>query len=321
MSRDPHSEAAAAASDPIAESTAIRVRPLATQTDFDACVELQRETWGDAYRELVPASVLSIAQRMGGVASGAFVGDDLVGFVFGMTGVDDDRIVHWSHMLAVSAGYRGRGVGQRLKEHQRSLLRALGVSELRWSFDPLVARNAHLNLNRLGARIVDYVPDMYAPTGSPLHAFGTDRFVVTWQVRPGERVRRAEEARRETPPRDEAHLTFSVAAQGPAERSAFDVRLDLMARRPIDDDDVIAAAPVANTRPGSGAQDRRTPQEPVIRVEIPADAESLAASNLPTLEAWRASTRDALCSAFARGYRIAGFRRGPGEFSYYVLSR
>ena len=60
-----------------------------------------------------------------------------------------------------------------------------------WTFDPLVAKNAHLNLNRLGARVVQYVPDMYGTTTSPLHyGLATDRLVVscdTAAVPPAER--------------------------------------------------------------------------------------------------------------------------------------
>ena len=100
--------------------------------------------------------------------------------MFGITGVQEGQLVHWSHMLAVERAYRDHGLGRRLKECQRELLRELGVDTIYWTFDPLVARNAHLNLNRLGTTVREYVPDMYGDTGSPLHTFGTDRFVVAW---------------------------------------------------------------------------------------------------------------------------------------------
>jgi predicted GNAT superfamily acetyltransferase len=127
--------------------------------------------------------LLSVSQKVGGLVAGAFSdAGDLVGFVFGLTGLRGGRIVHWSHMLAVDPDYRDRGVGRRLKLYQRECLRAAGVDRMYWSFDPLVARNAHLNLNRLGVLVEDYVTDMYADTGSDLHAFGTDRFVASWPV-------------------------------------------------------------------------------------------------------------------------------------------
>ena len=104
-----------------------------------------------------------------------------------MTGVRDGQLVHWSDMLAVRPEARDHGIGRRLKLYQRSLVAELGVTQILWTFDPLVSRNAHLNLNALGARVTDYVPDMYgADTGSTLHqGIGTDRFVVAWEVRRG----------------------------------------------------------------------------------------------------------------------------------------
>jgi predicted GNAT superfamily acetyltransferase len=181
-------------SSPVLEpSTAITLRAVKTRADLAACVQLQRETWGMEYDDCVPASILKVSQMVGGVCGGAFTASGrMVGFVYGLTGVRDDRLIHWSHMLAVSPDYRNHGVGRRLKEYQREVLRDLGVEVIYWTFDPLVARNAHLNLNRLGARVEEYVADMYGETGSELHAFGTDRFVVSWLVRSTAAVRSAE---------------------------------------------------------------------------------------------------------------------------------
>ena len=54
-----------------------------------------------------------------------------------------------------------------------------------WTFDPLVAKNAHLNLNLLGARVVEYVRDMYGTTTSPLHnGLATDRLIVVCDTGP-----------------------------------------------------------------------------------------------------------------------------------------
>jgi predicted GNAT superfamily acetyltransferase len=82
-------------------------------------------------------------------------------------------------MLGVRASLRDHGVGQQLKERQRAELARRGIKQMYWTFDPLQARNAHLNINRLGARVVEYVVDMYGASQSPLHsAVGTDRLVV-----------------------------------------------------------------------------------------------------------------------------------------------
>ena len=162
------------------------IRRVETQAEYDECVRLEDETWGAGFNERVPATILKVAQYLGGVTAAAFEGNGsaILGFVFGMTGVRDGRLVHWSDLLAVRPEARDRGIGRRLKLYQRSLVAELGVTRMLWTYDPLVARNAHLNLNALGATVAEYVPEMYgSDTGSALHsAIGTDRFVVAWDL-------------------------------------------------------------------------------------------------------------------------------------------
>lgn len=174
----------------------ISIRPLASQSDYQACVELQRDTWGQRFSDAVPGSILLIAQRLGGVAAGAFdARERLIGFVFGVTGVENGSIVHWSDMLAVRAEARDRGVGRRLKQFQRETVARVGARVIYWTYDPLVARNAHLNFNVFGVRVVEYVRDMYGEgTGSDLHrGIGTDRLIVAWPVDDAELALRKQE--------------------------------------------------------------------------------------------------------------------------------
>lgn len=162
-----------------AVAAAVTVRPFSGEADFEACVAVQRHVWGESYT-CVPTALLKVALRVGAVAAGAFAVDgEMLGFVFGLTGVDEGRVVHWSHMLAVEPAARDRGVGTLLKQHQISRLRELGAERIDWTFDPLVARNGHLNVNRFGVEVRTYVPDMYSGTGSDLHVFGTDRLIVS----------------------------------------------------------------------------------------------------------------------------------------------
>jgi predicted GNAT superfamily acetyltransferase len=163
------------------------IRHFASHADRAQCVALQELTWGSGFTEKIPAAMLLVAQKTGGITAGAFAEDGtMLGFVFGVTGVRDGALVHWSDMLAVRPEARGQHIGEQLKEFQRSHCRSLGVETILWTYDPLVARNAHLNLARFGARVQEFVVAMYGEgTNSPLQGdMPTDRFVVAWAVDP-----------------------------------------------------------------------------------------------------------------------------------------
>jgi len=163
------------------------LRDFDSHDDRAACVALQELTWGAGFTEKVPAAMLLVAQKLGGVTAGAFDDDGtMLGFVFGVTGLKDGELVHWSDMLAVLPRAQGLHLGERLKEYQRDRCRELGIATMYWTYDPLVARNAHLNLNRMGARVEEYVAAMYGEgTNSPLQGdMPTDRFVITWAIDP-----------------------------------------------------------------------------------------------------------------------------------------
>lgn len=160
--------------------------------EYEECVAIQRETWGSQFTESVPTTVLRIAQEVGGVAAAAFDPDGrMLGFVFGLTGLRNGELAHWSDMLAVRVSARDMGLGKRLKNFQRDLLREMGVKTMYWTYDPLVARNAYLNLNQLGASAAEYRRNFYGEdTGSIMHAaLGTDRFIVAWSLDATPRLR------------------------------------------------------------------------------------------------------------------------------------
>lgn len=165
------------------------IRDFASHADRAQCVELQELTWGRGFTEKIPAAMLLVAQKTGGVVAGAFDdADRLMGFVFGVTGLKDGKLIHWSDMLAVRPEAQGHGLGERLKAYQRDKCRTMGIETIYWTFDPLVARNAHLNLNTLGGRVDEYVVAMYGEaTNSPLQGdMPTDRFVIAWPVDPAQ---------------------------------------------------------------------------------------------------------------------------------------
>lgn len=267
------------------DPSAVGIRELATQAEYEACVALQYETWGREFRDAVPASVLHIAQRLGGVAAGAFSGDRLVGFVFGITGVEQGTVVHWSDMLAVRAEVRNQGVGRRLKDFQRAHCARVGARWIYWTYDPLVARNAHLNFNVFGVRVVEYVQDMYGNnTGSELHrGIGTDRFIVAW----------------------------------PVEDTALADRQRVIAA--AREDPRFQNAPVQGDPDASGDLPAGTPR---LRIAAPADLLEIQRTSPARAVEWRRATRSALQRALADGFEVVGFQAGAdGDNGHYLLER
>jgi predicted GNAT superfamily acetyltransferase len=267
----------------------IVIRPLADAEERLACVRLQEATWGNGFTDRVPSSILMIAQMTGGVASGAFDGDRLVGFVFGISGVRGDRRVHWSDMLAVLPEYRDRGIGYRLKLHQRDLLLEKEVETVFWTFDPLVARNAYLNLRRLGAISRTYKRDLYGRSDSPLHAgIGTDRLLAEWWI-------------------DSAHVLRSLAGERPLPPPHEERTL------------VNPPGPVAgpHPRPGDGLA---APGGPSLEIAIPADIQPLKEDDPALGEAWRGNVRAAFETSFNAGYEAVDMLRGD-RLARYILAR
>ena len=120
----------------LADGTVIRA--LTTHAERADAVHLQEETWGAGFSEKVPAAILLVAEKTGGVAAGAFSPDGrLLGFIFGLTGVRDGTLIHWSDILAVRPEAQGRRMGEALKRYQRDRLKALGVDRMYWTFDQI----------------------------------------------------------------------------------------------------------------------------------------------------------------------------------------
>jgi predicted GNAT superfamily acetyltransferase len=162
------------------------VRPLDGTAEYAEAVSLQRIIWGFGDLEILPVRLFVTAVNVGGMALGAFDEDRLVGFCLTIPGVKRTSppasYLH-SHMLCVLEDYRDRGVGRLLKLAQRDDAIARGFDLIEWTFDPLQAKNAYFNLERLGAIVRRYVRNMYGATGSPLHGgLPTDRCVAEWWI-------------------------------------------------------------------------------------------------------------------------------------------
>ena len=265
----------------------LTLRHLRSDDDYTRCEDLQRATWGQDFPQIASATMMKISQKVGGLSGGAF--DDagnLLGLIFGISGMRNGEPAHWSHITAVAPSLRGLGLGRHLKAFQRRFLLEIGVEKVYWTYDPLEARNAHLNLNRLGAEPIEYHEDFYGDCAdNALHrGLGTDRFIVEWRLASAE----VERALRGAPPAQESPATLLVNA---------------------DDEGA----------PRTDAPDS-APDAPEIRIEVPLDVQTVKDEEPGLAVSWRRATRWAFQEYMGRAYRVQAFQRTGGR-GFYLLRR
>jgi len=170
--------------------TEIIIRECTTADELDRCVLLQKEVFGLPDLEISPRRHLIVSRQAGGWTLGAFTDDRLVGFVHHLAGVKpNNEIFGYSHMMAVLREYQNQGVGARLKWAQRERALSEGRKYIKWTWDPMQARNAHFNLNRLGVTVDTFADNFYGTdynadprqTGE-LPGLQSDRLFANWYL-------------------------------------------------------------------------------------------------------------------------------------------
>lgn len=208
----------------------IHVRALVTPDELAACVSLYESTFGLRPRDgsLNTRLLVGIA-RNGGIVVGASGRDGLVGFAFSFLARDvNGAMYQYSQVACVQRGWQGRGVGRRLKLAQREIAIAAGIAEIRWAFDPFQTKNAHFNLDVLGAHVHELVRNLYGEHGHGLDGpDSTHRLIAVWTL-DSARVRRlSSDQPREARTRTWAQPTF----------------IDTLAR--VDDDTALVSVPAS----------------------------------------------------------------------------
>jgi predicted GNAT superfamily acetyltransferase len=282
----------------------ITIQPLTTSADMLAAEDLQRRVWPGDETEIVPVHMLLAVAHGGGVVLGAYDGGRLIGLVVGFLGTDGThpervamaRLKHCSHMLGVDPAYRDRAIGFRLKVAQRDIVGKQGIRLVTWTYDPLLSRNAQLNIRRLGGVARTYLREVYGEMRDGLNVgLSSDRFLVDWWITSHRVASRLEGNR---PPLDLAHFLEAGAQKlNPAALGTDD-------------------QPRPNDRP-------EAPSGSLALVEIPPDFQSLKARDLGLARAWRDHSRLVFEQAFATGYMVTDFVHLRGERvprSYYLLS-
>ncbi len=277
---------------PTAKTNPIQLRNLETIADYEAAEVLQRDVWQTTDLFVTPLHVMLTAQHNGGLVLGAFEhacadAPCLVGFLFGFPGrTEEGQWKHCSHMMAVRAEYRNRGIGQQLKQWQSRFVQAQGLSLITWTVDPLLTRNNHLNFHKLGVVCRRYHANWY---GSDIGGgIPSDRFEVEWHVGSTARTIDAWRAR-----------VLQAHAASP-ERSVYHVSMAMYLSLPLDT--VLQQA------------------GPLITLEVPPAYEMLLEQDRDRALALRLKSRALLSTLLQQGYRVVDLCRET-DCVYYLLAR
>jgi predicted GNAT superfamily acetyltransferase len=272
------------------------IRLLETPEEMTTVENLQRLIWTGSETDVIPAHMLLAVVHNGGLALGAFVGTDLVGVAFGFPGIyatpDGPRLKHHSHILGVLPAWSGKGVGFALKRAQWQVVRKQGIDRITWTYDPLLSRNAHLNITRLGAVCNTYLRSEYGEMRDGLNSgLPSDRFQVDWWLNT-KRVERHLSRR----PRPVLSLEHYLIAGATVLAALTDRGL--------------AARPQGTTPSLAGT---------LLLFEIPTDFPSLKANDMTLARDWRFYAREIFEDAFVSDYLVTDFIHDQGR-SYYVLT-
>ena len=260
----------------------IKIRPINTLTDLRRCHEIQRATWGFTDLMVFPYTQLISAAHNGGTLLGAYDGPNLVGFVYGYLGMSGAKLYLFSQRMGVLQAYQSKGIGMRLKLAQRDEMLRKGIDLIVWTYDPLLGKNASLNIEKLGGIVRHYARDIYGAVSNPLQVgLSTDRFLLEWELM-SDRVRRRTRSKEPRPlatdwlKENNHHFVNYVTWENNLPRPiASDLEMD----------------------------------EKALLVQIPHDLNLIKKTDLSLARGWRESTRDIFETYFRRGYVTTGFAR------------
>lgn len=284
----------------------IEIKALRAMDEMRAAVDLQKTYWGNDAESVIPAHMLYSLANYGGHVLAAFDGGQMVGVLVGFLGTSGDEperpamanLQLVSKRMVVLPEHRGQGVGFRLKRQQRRIAIQQGVRLVTWTFDPLLALNAHLNIRKLGGISREYLADAYG-TGDEggLTTLGSsDRLLLEWWV---------------TNNRVEERLN--------GKREGLTLKHYLEADMPILNPTKANAAGFAVPREDVSALDSS-----LVLIEMPVNYGQIAREDEALGRLWRTNTRDWFGRLFAQYYLVTDFVREQYEGrdrAFYVLAR
>ena len=158
------------------------IRVLDDAAEMHRVMTLFSQVWGST-TPVVGLEVLRAVQHAGGYVVAAYLDEQVVGGSFGFLGRHEGEPSLHSHVTGILPGVRRTGLGRAMKLHQRAWAVEHGLTWVTWTFDPLVRRNAHFNIDVLGAHVHEYLVDFYGPIDDAINAGDeSDRLLVAWPV-------------------------------------------------------------------------------------------------------------------------------------------
>lgn len=281
----------------------ITYRLLDQVADLQQVVALQKLIWGEDPNNNIPLHMLHSLSMAGCPLIGAFHEDHLVGFsaaLFGLESRHSERpaIVNLklaSKRLAVHPDYRSSGIARQMKIEQYHFAKKQGIQHISWTFDPLLSRNAHLYIRRLGGMVRQFYVDYYQGYLGQLDTIGgTDRMICDWWIN----TKRVEE-------RLFGH------------RKALGIKQYLEANAPIVNP--VIFDPNLHPLPPEGSIDLG--EHSLLLVEIPSDLGPLR-QNEALAHSWREHSRAIFDALFGYGYIVTDFLHEDHEGhrrSFYVF--
>jgi predicted GNAT superfamily acetyltransferase len=258
----------------------VEIRPIANLSDLRRCHEIQRAVWGYSDLMVFPYTILISAKHNGGVLLGAYVNDELAGFLFGYLSMAAAKLYLFSQRMGVLPEYQSMGLGYRLKIAQREQMLRQGIDTVVWTYDPLEGKNATLNIEKLGGIVRYYARDIYGFVQNPLQTgLATDRFLLEWHLM-SDRVRERVRSNYQRP-RAEDWLS-------------------------TEDLPLVNHAAWESDTPRPLAADLELENDCVL-VQVPPDLQNIKRCDLNMARGWRDITRLIFETYFQRGYVVTGF--------------
>jgi predicted GNAT superfamily acetyltransferase len=172
----------------------VTIGPFRNLADYKSCEDIQREIWHVQDIDVVPAQLLLVADRTGGLLLGAYNSlGDMIGFVFSLLGSLDGKPIQHSCMIAVRAAYRNFDVGFKLKMAQCKEASKRKITLMTSAFDPMQPLNAYFTLAKLGAWANAYEENYLGETTRfPDRGLPTDCLLACWDFDNDTVIRRLE---------------------------------------------------------------------------------------------------------------------------------